>query len=508
MTNEYYEPQPDVAPGTKARSGDLNALDNGVAAAFDKLPSPASLAAGTLNTAQDSGLLANAYVITLPKVTSYTDLLSVKVNTTRANTGPATLNINGIGAIAIKRLDGTDLQADDIQANAPVALTYVEATNRFMMPNLVASQIKQAATSATNAAASATQAANSAQAAANSATAAQNAAGTAAASTASQLLQMTQDDVDAANASASTASTKAGEAAASAASIVRDGANGVAGLTGFWHNLFNAAGTIKSMIASAATAARTWTMPDKSGTVALMSDITTMRNAIINGNFTINQRAVSGTVTLAAGAYGHDRWKAGAGGCTYTFSSNGCDTTLTITAGTLLQIIEGINVEGGVYALSRGGTAQARIGINGAAPAGAYAATPLTTAAATAGQTITVEFGTGTLTTAQLEQSSTVTPYQRRHYAAELMLCQRYYETGNIELLATATASSQFTSNMYPYKATKRVTPTVNVAVSYSSYANTPTVLKNTPDVFSVHTTSTGVGTVEITGTFTSNAEL
>lgn len=64
------------------------------------------------------------------------------------------------------------------------------------------------------------------------------------------------------------------------------------------------------------------------------------RNKIINGNFNINQRKVSGTVTLSAGVYGHDRWKAGASGCTYTFSASGGVTTIDITAGSLVQIVE------------------------------------------------------------------------------------------------------------------------------------------------------------------------
>ncbi|MFN5350882.1 MAG: hypothetical protein ACK5A0_15345, partial [Polaromonas sp.] len=59
------------------------------------------------------------------------------------------------------------------------------------------------------------------------------------------------------------------------------------------------------------------------------------KNRIINGQLNINQRGVSGTVTLAAGAYGHDRFKAGASGCTYTFATSANVTTLTITAGTL-----------------------------------------------------------------------------------------------------------------------------------------------------------------------------
>ena len=51
-------------------------------------------------------------------------------------------------------------------------------------------------------------------------------------------------------------------------------------------------------------------------------------NRIINGNFAINQRLLcfghgaSANPTVANG-YGHDRWKAGVGGCTYTFGCCG-----------------------------------------------------------------------------------------------------------------------------------------------------------------------------------------
>lgn len=52
----------------------------------------------------------------------------------------------------------------------------------------------------------------------------------------------------------------------------KDALDGVPGLTQFRLNLKNVAGTVTSWISSAATAARTWTMPDKSGTVAVLSD--------------------------------------------------------------------------------------------------------------------------------------------------------------------------------------------------------------------------------------------
>ena len=144
------------------------------------------------------------------------------------------------------------------------------------------------------------------------------------------------------------------------------------------------------------------------------------KNKLINGNFSINQRAVTGTVTLAAGAYGHDRWKAGASGCTYTFATPENVTTITITAGSLLQIIEGLNLYTGTHILSWQGTAQGKIG------AGSYGASGIT-GAVTGGTNLNIEFGTGTLKLVQFEQGSVATPFESRHIGQEMALCQRYF---------------------------------------------------------------------------------
>ena len=150
-------------------------------------------------------------------------------------------------------------------------------------------------------------------------------------------------------------------------------------------------------------------------------------NRIINGNFAINQRSyVSGTA-LAAAAYGVDRWKAGASGCTYTFTATAPDTTITITVGTLTQVIEAGMIEGGVYTLSWTGTAQARV--YQGTPTGSYAASPLATASLTAGTNTTVEFNTGTLTKVKLEIGSVATPFNRQSLAKSMADCQRYYQT-------------------------------------------------------------------------------
>jgi hypothetical protein len=156
-----------------------------------------------------------------------------------------------------------------------------------------------------------------------------------------------------------------------------------------------------------------------------------VKNAIINGNFAVNQRAVSGTVTLAAGAYGHDRFKAGASGCTYTFATANNITTLTISAGSLIQVIEGNNLFTGTYTLSWVGTAQGKIG------GGSYASSGVTGTPA-GGTDLNIEFNTGTLSLVQFEPGAIATPFERRPYGQELLLCQRYY----FKFLVTSGSSS------------------------------------------------------------------
>lgn len=191
----------------------------------------------------------------------------------------------------------------------------------------------------------------------------------------------------------------------------------------------------------------------------------TARNRVINGNFQVNQDAVSGTVTLAAGAYGHDMWKAGAGGCTYTFSTVQNVTTLTISAGSLVQAIEGLNLETGTYTLSWAGTAQGKIG------AGAYAASGVT-GSVTGGSNLSVEFSTGTVSKVQFESGSTATPFVFLSYGQELILCQRYFYKSYSRTVApnaaagatggfftALNASYAYGSNIFPVE--MRTVPTI-----------------------------------------------
>ena len=151
--------------------------------------------------------------------------------------------------------------------------------------------------------------------------------------------------------------------------------------------------------------------------------------ALINAGFTVNQRGYVSNATLAAGAYGHDRWKAGAGGGDYTFTQLAQATTITIKAGkSLIQVIENKNVIGGTYTLSWTGTAQARFGKDSATPSGAYAASPITITAQTAGTVMSVEFNEGTLSKVQLNSGDVALPFMAKSFNEELRACQRYFE--------------------------------------------------------------------------------
>lgn len=202
-------------------------------------------------------------------------------------------------------------------------------------------------------------------------------------------------------------------------------------------------------------------------------------NIIINPGFTINQRGYVSNAVLAAGNYGHDRWKAGASGGDYTFTQLNSNTTITIKTGkSLIQVVEDKNVQATRYVLSWEGTAQARYGVNSATPSGSYAASPIVITGQTAGTTMSVEFNEGTLGKVQLKAEpvgSVATPFETRSVGQELALCQRYYyrispgavsknlcESGNASAATT-------TQHLTKFPVTMRIAPS---AVEQSGTAN------------------------------------
>ena len=189
------------------------------------------------------------------------------------------------------------------------------------------------------------------------------------------------------------------------------------------------------------------------------------RNRLINAKFQINQRGYASGTALAAGAYGHDRWKAGSSGCTYTFGSG---SPLTITAGSLQQVVEGANIDGGDYTLSWSGTAQGRVN------SGAYGPSPLAVSGLPVNTNATVEFQGGTISQPQLELGYVATAFDWKTTGATLLDCQRYYVAtyGATALVSNYAAAGAFlVQQNYMLPVMMRAPPTVS-GQNYTSVTN------------------------------------
>jgi len=250
----------------------------------------------------------------------------------------------------------------------------------------------------------------------------------------------------------------------------------------------------------------------------LPGDPAALRNLLRNASFAINQRGVSGTVTLAAGVYGHDGVKAGAAGATYAFSVAGIDTTILLGAGSSIILpIEGALIEGGAYTLSQAGTAQARVWQGtGNSGSGSYAAAPLTVSGLAAGVQTNVEFaGPGTVLLPQFESGTTAKAFERRPHGVELALCQRYFETGPepyMWLGGGLTASAGYGD--VRFTVTKRATP--SIAMSGWRYYSFGTDVAFTPVAAAISSSRFGFNGTGLSnwngwtgvGTWTASAEL
>ncbi len=164
------------------------------------------------------------------------------------------------------------------------------------------------------------------------------------------------------------------------------------------------------------------------------------RNRVDNRIFAVNQRRLTGMAVLPAGATGLDRWKAGAGGCTFTYAPSDNGNLVTITAGTLVQTIEGTDVEGGDYVMSWVGTSQGKIG------AGAFAGSGVKASGIPPGAHLNIEFGLGTLGEVQLEPGTLPTPFESREFDRELLRAKRFLPSFSAPVAGQPIAPGRCTS--------------------------------------------------------------
>ena len=225
------------------------------------------------------------------------------------------------------------------------------------------------------------------------------------------------------------------------------------------------------------------------------------RNLILNPNFSVNQLNLTSSVTLAAGAYGHDGWKAGASGCTYTFVTTNNVTTIIISSGSLQQVIPRSNLMDDTYTLSWQGTAQGKIG------AGAYSSSAITVAIV-ANDHLTIEFGVGTLSLVQLERGPYASPCAIRPYSVELTLAMWYFRVIGRGLLGVAATNAVLIVPVSLDPIPLRINPSfTGIPGSGSSgLVRTNGVVSNFTG-FDVPTLDARGGFFKLTGAFTSGAQ-
>lgn len=202
------------------------------------------------------------------------------------------------------------------------------------------------------------------------------------------------------------------------------------------------------------------------------------RNLLINCGIPINQRVFAGG-PLAAGAYGYDRWKAGAGGCNITINSS--TGVFTHTSGPLQQIVESPVLAWGqpltISVENPSGSITVNVGgATGTITAGAGRRGVTLTPSGSGNMTVQLTATGVTYSRPQLERGSAATAFDARPVAEELAICQRYYEKSYP--MGTAPGSSQQLgrrgggqsgltgSTMYfvqSYMVQKRAVPVLNI---------------------------------------------
>lgn len=109
---------------TLAKASAINSLMLSVQVAFDKLPDPALIQQNRIGYVVDSGA-TNALAVAMPiTLSSYAAGICLRVKVLNTNTGATTINVDGLGAVPVKRSDGSPLLGAELLAGSVVDLTY------------------------------------------------------------------------------------------------------------------------------------------------------------------------------------------------------------------------------------------------------------------------------------------------------------------------------------------------------------------------------------------------
>lgn len=134
--SEYFDFTTPLGRQTLARAEALNSIFRQIEAGLDRLPPPAITSALATMWGVDTGSINTYHVSTVRPVSPYPTGMIVVFLASTTNTGPATLNVNGGGARAIRTYMNASLTAGDIQAGTVNLLVHDGAVFRMVGPTV------------------------------------------------------------------------------------------------------------------------------------------------------------------------------------------------------------------------------------------------------------------------------------------------------------------------------------------------------------------------------------
>ena len=207
-------------------------------------------------------------------------------------------------------------------------------------------------------------------------------------------------------------------------------------------------------------------------------------NLLTNSGFWFNDTGYVSGVALSSSEYGHDGYKAGSGGCTYTFTQDTIPTEINITAGTLMAHIEDFAFEDtSDYVLSWEGTSQARIVANSITGtfSGGFVSSPLIITTQTEGNGLSIEFDTGTLGRIVVNQGKKAAKFPNVDFSTEKGRSQRY-----VNILFSQIRGYQLINEYLdggiPFPVPMRVVPSITLLSTLES-ENILSITRDSPDI-------------------------
>lgn len=143
MSNDYFNHTSTFSSFTKATASAVNSVFESIASGLEFLPTRAMFREGNTNFAVDNGSADNYSVSRTYSATGLVDGMKVrmKVGAGNTNTGACTINVDSLGALGIKLVNGSDPAAGDLTAGDFVELVYDADNTRWIITSAVRSSL-------------------------------------------------------------------------------------------------------------------------------------------------------------------------------------------------------------------------------------------------------------------------------------------------------------------------------------------------------------------------------